>query len=57
MLSFKKSFWCSSFVAINNLLQEMTAYKKKNNPTLQAPVPEPEEEEEGDDDVDDDDDD
>lgn len=42
--------WC------NVIFQEMTAYKKKNNPALQAPVPEPEEEEEGDEDADDDDD-
>lgn len=42
--------------AICVLFQEMTAYKKKNNPIMQAPVPEPEEEEEGDEEVDDDDD-
>lgn len=38
------------------VFQEMTAYKKKNNPSMQAPVPEPEEEEEAEEDVDDDDD-
>lgn len=38
-----------------SLFQEMTAYKKKNNPSMQSNVPDPDEEEEVEEEVEDDD--